>query len=586
MGHVHHLQARGRGGEQVAELQRRRAHVAHRQHRGDARRQRRVHVHHHQAGVGRDVQEVPADGDVAGTGQHAVAVPGQRPLEEVVARLAVGQRVHVHQHQAFFGVHHEGVVVDGVEGLFFVGHAHQLALVAQRRDRLVGGQGHAGGVARGHVGVLAQRRERRADDALRNALVGHRGHVVHAHAAGALGHEQVFAAHRDAARRALGRVVVGHGQLAAARQVRRMPVRIGVALQVAADHRLRLVPFGHLHRADALLGAHPGVQADEVDEVGSLQQQLRHDGVVVVGFRQVAVGAGLGFGLALGVRVVRREGLAGEAAGGDRCLLHVDALAVGVGGRQHQGRARAHGRDLAARDGAGAAQREHVVAHHLRVVGGVVAGLAALVVKALGLPVRLDRQVAARAAGGPRGVAGVAGHLVVVMGVVGRRDAGAPGAVDAPGLARAHGLGARGLGVVVGIARRHRVLDQAHLPLQPRRHRRALEQPAFAPLEAAAAIRRAQQLHVVALRPGGRARSEQRGVLARGAVAVLAADLDGGGHFALDVAVAVRVLAEVAVHAVHARVQVRRAQVHGLLEALGVTPRRRPCRAGCRRARA
>ena len=48
------------------------------------------------------------------------------------------------------------------------------------------------------------------------------------------------------------------------------------------------------------------------------------------------------------------------------------------------------------------AELEHVVARDLRVVGRVVARLAALVVMALGLPVRLDRQVAAAAARRPR----------------------------------------------------------------------------------------------------------------------------------------------------------------------------------------
>ena len=45
-----------------------------------------------------------------------------------------------------------------------------------------------------------------------------------------------------------------------------------------------------------------------------------------------------------------------------------------------------------------AAELEHVVARDLRVVGREVARLLAFVVVALGLPVRLDRQVAAAAA--------------------------------------------------------------------------------------------------------------------------------------------------------------------------------------------
>ena len=110
-----------------------------------------------------------------------------------------------------------------------------------------------------------------------------------------------------------------------------VPVGVGIAVQIAADHRLRLVPFGDPYALDIGRLADPGVVADEVDEVGPLQQQLRHDRVVVVGFRDMAVGAGLGLGAPLGMRVMRREGLARIARRRDRRLLHIDAFAVDVG---------------------------------------------------------------------------------------------------------------------------------------------------------------------------------------------------------------------------------------------------------------
>ena len=53
-------------------------------------------------------------------------------------------------------------------------------------------------------------------------------------------------------------------------------------------------------------------------------------------------------------------------------------------------------------------------------------------------------------------------------------------------------------------------------------------------------------------------------------MAVFAIHLNGRSHFAIDVAVAMRVLREVAVHAVHADVQVHRSQVHGFLELLRI----------------
>src|SRR3546814_10323819 len=64
-------------------------------------------------------------------------------------------------------------------------------------------------------------------------------------------------------------------------------IGIGIALQIAADHRLRLVPFGHPRRLETILEPRPDVEADEVDEIGSHQEELRHDRIIVVGLRQV-----------------------------------------------------------------------------------------------------------------------------------------------------------------------------------------------------------------------------------------------------------------------------------------------------------
>ena len=54
------------------------------------------------------------------------------------------------------------------------------------------------------------------------------------------------------------------------------------------------------------------------------------------------------------------------------------------------------------------------------------------------------------------------------------------------------------------------------------------------------------------------------------AVAIDAIDLDGGARFAVELAVAVAVLLEVAVDAVHALVEVDVLQVDGLLELVGI----------------
>ena len=119
------------------------------------------------------------------------------------------------------------------------------------------------------------------------------GDVVDPEAAAALGDEHIFAAILQAADRGRGvpwtmlancssarvspREIAVEGpaagpvdQLAAvAVDVQPVVIGIGEAVQIGADHRLRLVPFGDPHRLEAALEADPGVQADEVHEVGA-----------------------------------------------------------------------------------------------------------------------------------------------------------------------------------------------------------------------------------------------------------------------------------------------------------------------------
>ena len=78
-------------------------------------------------------------------------------------------------------------------------------------------------------------------------------------------------------------------------------IRIRILVQVAADNRLRLIPLGDLHGFDAAFGADKGIEANEIDVVGAEPQGLRHNRVVVLGFGEVAIGAGLRFLRAHGV---------------------------------------------------------------------------------------------------------------------------------------------------------------------------------------------------------------------------------------------------------------------------------------------
>src|SRR3546814_15723006 len=96
------------------------------------------------------------------------------------------------------------------------------------------------------------------------------------------------------------------------------------------------------------------------------------------------------------MREMRREGLARETRRRDRRLLHIDALAVDIGRRQHQRRSRADGGDdaahLAARAGLAGlgelvpAELEPHLARDLRLIGRAVASTPAPATDRICLP--------------------------------------------------------------------------------------------------------------------------------------------------------------------------------------------------------
>ena len=383
--------------------------------------------------------------------EHAIGVPRRaaigkpRAVELVVAKFAIGHRHDIDQHQPLDRVGDHRIVVDRFHRLFFIdlqqrhrrtiGIEHRIARgivdggrghrpVAVGPDRLGGRQRHAGGILRLHMRVVPHRAERRGEDALGDALIGDRGDIVDAEAALPFGDEHVFAAQlqtADAIARAfvdIGELLEGLGFTAgiaieglAADPVLQFAIivldmhapviGIGVFVQVTAQHGLRFVPFGHAHRFEAGIEPDPGVQPDEIDEIGAEQQQLAHDRIVVVRRRQMAVGAGLGLGQPHRMREMRRERLARIARGRNRWLLHIDPLAVDIGRGQHQRAGRTDRRDLVALGGLVAAELEHLVARDLRIVGREIARFLGPVMVRLGFPVRLDRQMAPAAAGGP-----------------------------------------------------------------------------------------------------------------------------------------------------------------------------------------
>ena len=130
----------------------------------------------------------------------------------------------------------------------------------------------------------------------------------------------------------------------------------------------------------------------------------------------MAVGALPGFFGADGMGNKRGVGLARKAGRGDRLLLVVEPLAIGVLRADENGATGAGGGDAMAADGSVDAEHVDVIAQHLEVVAGVVARREAFVVQHGAANVGGHLQVATETSWRPGGVAGVAGHAGVSMG--------------------------------------------------------------------------------------------------------------------------------------------------------------------------
>ncbi len=102
------------------------------------------------------------------------------------------------------------------------------------------------------------------------------------------------------------------------------------------------------------------------------------------------------------------------------------------------------------------------------------------------------------------------------------------------------------------------VLDETEHPFDAGVQHRALDQLAIAPLEALLAVDIAIQAHVGAARRRSRTGRLEVRVRLRRAVAVLALDLDRTRNLTVQMAVAMVVLREVTVDAVHALVNMNR----------------------------
>ena len=90
--------------------------------------------------------------------------------------------------------------------------------------------------------------------------------------------------------------------------------------------------------------------------------------------------------------------------------------------------------------------------------------------------------------------------------------------------------------------------------------------------------RRAQGVEMRAAVGRGGAGGDQAWLVANRAVAIDAIDFDGGARLAVEFAVAVAVLLEMAVDALHAFFQMNVREMHGFLEFFGIVERTTVCR--------
>ena len=123
---------------------------------------------------------------------------------------------------------------------------------------------------------------------------------------------------------------------------------------------------------------------------------------------------------------------------------------------------------------------------------------------------------------------------------------------------------------IVRIAGRDSVEDLDDFPIFVFLEHRALIEPAFFPVETALQPWRAQAGQVGAPVGSSRPGRDQSCALLDGTVAVYAIDLDRVAGFAVELAVTVAVLLEMAVDALHAFFQVNVLEVDGLLEFVGI----------------
>ena len=223
------------------------------------------------------------------------------------------------------------------------------------------------------------------------------------------------------------------------------------------------------------------VAAHEVHEARTLDQYMRHPGIVISLRGDMAIGTAPRLFCADRVGHEGAEGLSAEAFRGDRLLLVVEPIAVRVLRAHQDGAGGANRRDSMASDGAVDSQHIDVIAQDLEVVGRPVARGDALVVKHGHLAIGSHFQMAPEARWDPGRVATVTSHSLVAVG----QGALVTIHCSAPALGiGSYSFGEGRLFVVIRIAGCDGIEHLLDFPLLVLLQHRALKQPAVLPVEA------------------------------------------------------------------------------------------------------
>src|SRR5437868_13411693 len=282
------------------------------------------------------------NGDAPGSVQLALRIECDCAVQEVVSWISIEQRTHSGKVflfiQTISDYYKPLVLVSSIKGpihqmniLLFVLWSVSSQWIDPQRRRC----SDCRCILALHIELLSKRRDWGSNDFLREIFVVDLGNVINAESTPTQCRVGVFAAQLDvehlfSAKLCADRVLICF-ELPLVFLESLVIAGIGKFMEVAAIDRGRFFVLGNGYSIEALFaGRYVDVSSHEVEEIRSLNQDLRHPRVVIFFLRDVTVGTFFRFFRADGMRHIRAEGLATKALGGDGLLLVVKPVALRI----------------------------------------------------------------------------------------------------------------------------------------------------------------------------------------------------------------------------------------------------------------